>query len=206
MTYSRRNKVEEQQEARLKAEQIAAICKNLHISLDPIDWQDDGMHAHVRVNNIQISDLLDLSNQDDDSILRRIQIKLFEHAALATIGARPGLKALIWSPVTVIQQPQEFLSLWIITIETDERVAIAEYIRHGERVYEHYQLNTHDEQQLASLFGPMHTGEYKVGDTITIAEHDRRCTGEIIYILPPGKAIASRKNSARGYHTIQGKA
>ena len=120
-----------------------AICEQLHITLDPIDWQNCGMRACVTVNTIEISDLLDLGQQDSDSILRRVQIKLLEHAALETMHARPDLKAVIWSPVDVVQ-PQEFLSLWIITLETDERIAIAEYIRNGQRVYEHYELDMDD--------------------------------------------------------------
>lgn len=35
-------------------------------------------------------------------------------------------------------QPQEFLSLWIIAFETDERIPIAESIKDEQRVYEHY--------------------------------------------------------------------
>ena len=38
MTYSRRNSVDEQQEACQKAKQITAICGQFQITLDPIDW------------------------------------------------------------------------------------------------------------------------------------------------------------------------
>lgn len=204
MAYSQRNIAEEQKEACRKAKQITDICAQLHITLDPIDWQNAGMRARVSVNTIDISDLLDLSRQDTDSILRRVQIKLLEHAALETLHARPGQRALVWSPVDVIQ-PQKFSSLWIITLETRERVAIAEYIRNGQRVYEPYECNTDDEQYLAKLFGPVHIGEYHIGDTITVEEHEHRYTGEIIYILPPSKASAHRKYPSRGRHTILGK-
>lgn len=205
MTYSRRNSAEEQKEACQKAKQLTVMCEKLHITLDPIDWQNSGLLACVTVNTIEISDLLDLGQQDSDSILLRIRIKLLEHAALETLRARPGLKVSIWSPVDVVQ-PQEFLSLWILTMETDERIAIAEYIRNGQRVYEHYECDLNDGQQLAKLFGPVHKGEYQLGDTVTIEEHERKCTGEIIYIIPPGKALTSRKYPSRGYHTILGKA
>jgi hypothetical protein len=205
MTYSRRNKAEEQKEACQKAQQLTEICEKLSITLDPIDWQNAGMRAGVKVNGIQIADLLDFGHEDGDAILRRIQIKLFEHAALLAIQARPGLKAAIWSPMAVTQ-PQEFLSLWIITMETDERVAIAEYIRNGQRVYEHYTFNFESEEQLAKLFGPAHTGEYPLGSTVTIEEREHKLEGEIIYILSPGKALTNRKYSSRGYHTILGKA
>lgn len=204
MTYSRRNSVEEQKEAGQKATQLMVICEKLHITLDPIDWQNFGMRACVTVNSIEIADLFDLGQQDSDSILRRFQIKLLEHAACETIHARPGLKTVIWSPVDVVQ-PQTFLSLWVLTMETDERIAIAEYIRNGQRVYEHYELDLDDGQQLAKLFGPVHNGEYHLGDTVTIEEHERKYIGEIIYIIPPGKASTSRKNPAKGYHTIWGK-
>src|SRR5437588_48099 len=40
MTYSHRNIAEEQIEASQKAKQITAICEQLHIKLDPIDWQN----------------------------------------------------------------------------------------------------------------------------------------------------------------------
>jgi hypothetical protein len=204
MTYSPRNSVKESEEAQRKALQVTTICEELHIVLDPIDWKNAGMRARVAVNAIEISDLLGLSRQDSDAILRLVQIRLFERAARATIHTQPVPKALIWSPVDVIR-PQPFLSLWVITMETDERIAIAEYLKNGQRVYEHYELDSTDEKQLATLFGPMQTGEYQLGNTITIGERERQYTGEIIYILPPGKAIAGRKNSSRCYHTIAGK-
>jgi hypothetical protein len=94
------------------------------------------------------------------------------------------------------------LSLWIITLATDERIAIAEYIRNGRRVYEHYELDMDDGLYLAKLFGPVHTGEYQLGDTVTIEEHERKCTGEIVYILGPSKAFKNRKYPSRGPHTV----
>ncbi len=204
MTYTRRNIAEEQIEACQKAKQIALICEQSHITLDPIDWQSAGMRACVTVNTIKISELLDLRQQDNASILRQIQIKLFEQAALKAAHAQPGLKALMWSPVEVVQ-PQEFLCLWIVTLETDERVAIAEYLRDDRRVYEHFQVDVHDVKALAKLFGPAHTGEYEPGDMVTIGEHERQCSGEIVYILPPGKAFTNRKYPSRGRHTVMGK-
>ena len=200
MTYSRQNSVEEQQEACRKAKQIIAICEKLHITLDPIDWQHHGMRAPVKVDSVEIASLLDLGQRDSDDILRRVRIKLFERAALETIHARPGLKALIWSPVDVVQ-PQTFLSLWIITLETDERIPIIEFIRNGQRVYEHYQLDRDNGQQLTSLFGPANEGEYHLGDRVTIKERERQYTGEIIYIIPAGKVFTSRKYPSRGSGT-----
>jgi hypothetical protein len=205
MTYSHRNSAQEQEEACQKAKQIAALCEQLQIALDPIDWQNDGMRACVKVDTIEISDLLDLSQQDSVSLLRRVQMKRLEHAALETIHARPGLKAVVWSPVDVVQ-PQAFSGLWIVTLETGERIAIAEYIRDGQRTYERYEIDVNDGDYLAKLFGPIHTGEYQLGETVTIEEHERKCTGEIIYILPPSKASANRKYPSRGRHTILGKA
>lgn len=204
MAYSHRNIVEEQKEASQKASQIMAICEQLHITLDPIDWQNFGIRAFVTVNTIEIAELLDLSRQDSASILRQVQIKLLEHAALKTMHTRANLKAVVWSPIDVVQ-PQEFLSLWIITLATDERIAIAEYIRNGRRVYEHYELDMDDGNYLAKLFGPVHKGEYQLGDTVTIEEHERKCSGEIVYILGPSKASTSRKYPSRGRHTILGK-
>ncbi len=197
MSYSHRNIVEERKEACLKAQQLTAMCEKLSITLDPIDWQSSGMRAWVSVNAIKIADLLDLSQQDSVSVLRRVQIKLLEHAALSAMRARPGLKTLMWSPVDVVQ-PQAFLSLWVLTMETDERVAIAEYIRDEQRVYEQYILNVNDEQQLAQLFGPGHTAEYQLGTTVTIEERERKSTGEIVYILSPGKVLTGRKYASRG--------
>jgi hypothetical protein len=205
MTYSHRTSAQEQKEACQQAKQITAICEQLHITLDPIDWQNSGMRAHVTVNMIKIADLLDFNQQDSTSILRRVQIKLLEHAALETMHARPDLKAVVWSPVDVAQ-PQAFLSLWIITLETDERLAIAEYIRNGQRIYEPYAFDRDDGDYLVKLFGPVYTGEYKIGERVTIEEHERQCTGEIVYILPPNKAFTNRKYPFRGRHTILGKA
>src|SRR6266851_6631642 len=161
MTYSRRNIADEQQEAFQKARQITAICEQFHITLDPIDWQQFGMWAPVKVNGINIASLLDLGRRDRDDILRQVQIKLFAHAALETLHSRPGLKVLMWNPVDVVL-PQAFLSLWIITLETDERIPIIESIRNGQRVYEHYQFHRDDGQQLAKLFGPLNEGEYRL--------------------------------------------
>ena len=205
MTYSRRNITDEQQEARLKAGQITALCAQFQITLDAIDWQQLGMWAPVKVNTIEIASLLELSQRESEDLLRQVQIKLFAHAALQTLQARPGLKALMWSPVEVVQ-PQAFLSLWIVTLESDERIPIMEAISHGQRVYEPYQFDRSDGQQLARLFGPLHGGEYHLGDTITMKEREREYTGEIIYIIPPGKMVTSRKNASRGYHTIAGTA
>ncbi len=204
MTYSYINSAEEQKEACQQAQHITTICEQFHITLDPIDWQNAGMRANVTVNTLQIADLLELSRQDNTSILRQLQIKLFEQAALRAVHARPGLKALMWSPVEVVQ-PQAFLCLWIVTLETDERIAIAEYIRDEQRVYEHFAFDGDDINALAKLFGPIHKGEYERGAIVTIGEHERRCTGEIVYILPPSKTVTHHQSPARGRHTISGK-
>ncbi len=204
MTYTRRNRVEEEKEACWKAQQITDLCQNFHITLDPIDWQHSGMQARVSVNTIEISDLLDLRRLDGDSLLRRIQLKLFEHTALQAIHAQQGLKALIWCPVDVVQ-PQAFLSLWIITLETDQRVAVAEYMRDEQRIYEPYILHVNDESQLEALFGPARTGEYQRGDMVALEERERKFSGEIIYILSPSKAPMRRTSATRDYHTIGGK-
>jgi hypothetical protein len=205
MTYSRRNSVNEQQEASQKALQITEICEQFQITLDPIDWQQFGMLAPVKVNNIEIASLLDLGHRDSDDIVRQVQIKLFEHAALETLQSPLCLKAIMWSPVDVVQ-PQAFLSLWVITLETDERIPIVESIRNGQRVYEHYQFDAEDVEQLAGLFGPVNEGEHHLGEIVTIKERERQYTGEIIYIIPPGKMITNRKYASRGYHTIAGTA
>jgi len=205
MTYLRRNSVDEQQEACQKARQITAICEQFQLTLDPIDWQQFGMLASVKVNTIEIASLLDLRQRESDDILRQVQIKLLAHAAFETLQARPGLKAFMWSRVDVVQ-PQAFLSLWVITLETGERIPIIEVIRNGRRVYEHYQFDRDDEQQLVKLFGPVNEGEYHLGEMITIREREHQYTGEIIYIIPPGKMLTTRKSASRGYHTIAGTA
>jgi hypothetical protein len=205
MTYSRRNIADEQQEACQKAGQITAICGQFQITLDPIDWEQFGMWAPVKVNGIAIASLLDLGRRDRDDILRQVQITLFAHAALETLDSRPGLKVSMWSPVEVVQ-PQAFLSLWIILLETDERIPIIESISNGQRVYEHYQFDADDGQQLARLFGPVNEGEYPLGATVTITERERQYTGEIIYIIPSGKMSTNRKSALRGYHTASGTA
>src|SRR5947199_9892175 len=103
MTYSRRNIAGEQEEACQKAKQITAICAQFQITLDPIDWQQFGMWAPVKVNNVEIASLVDLGHRDSDDILRQVQIKLLARAALETLHSRPGLKVSMWSPVDVVQ-------------------------------------------------------------------------------------------------------
>ena len=204
MTYIRRNSAQEQNEAHENAQHLTALCEQFHITLDPIDWQNAGMQASVMVNTLKIADLLEMSRQDTVSVLRQLQLKLFEQAALRAVNAPPGLKAVMWSPVEVVQ-PQAFLSLWIITLETDERVAIAEYLRDGQRIYEHFVFDGEDGNALAKLFGPSYKGEYERGAIVTIGEHERRYTGEIVSLLPPRKTGTHSTSSSRGRHTILGK-
>ncbi len=204
MTYSHRNMAAEQKEAEQKAKQITAMCEALSFTVDPIAWEQEGLRAIVSVHMVPISDLLDLGRQDSDSLLRHIRMKLLEQAAREVSHVQPT-RALMWIPLDVVQ-PQEFLSLWVLTMETtNERVAIAEYIRDGQRVYEHYVYNRNDKQQLATLFGPIQKGEYRQGDMVTIEEREQKYTGEIVYILPPGKVSTTRTHPSRGHHTILGK-
>jgi len=203
MTYSRRNIADEQQDACQKAERITAICGQFQITLDPIDWHQFGMWAPVKVNGIAIASLLELGRRESDDILRHVQITLFAHAALETLHSRPGLKVLTWIPVDVVQ-PQAFLSLWIIILDTDERIPIIEVLSNGQRVYKPYRFDGDDAQQIAGLFGPVNEGQYHLGATVTIKERERHYTGEIIYIIPAGKMSPSRKYGVRGSHTMSG--
>lgn len=197
MTYSRRNQAEEQQEACLKTGQITVVCTQSQLRLDPIDWQQFGIWAPVKVNSLEIASLVDFRQHEGNDILRHIQMKLLEHAALATLHARPDSKALMWSPVEVVP-PQTFLSLWIITLETDERIPIIESIKDGQRVYEHFAFDSTDTKQLAQLFGAMQKGEYAFGDTITIKERDRQYSGKIMYTISSNRTLTNRKYGSRG--------
>lgn len=199
MTYSRSNQAEDQQEAYQKVKQITAVCEQLSIMLDPIDWQQWGKRAPVKVREIEIGRLLEFGQPSTDDILRRVRIKLLEHIALETVHARPGVKAQMWSPIDVAL-PQPFLSLWIITLETSERVPIIESIKDGQRVYEPYQFNRNDEGQLAALFGPASQGTSHRGEKITTREREREYTGEIIYSTVSGKPLTNRKFASRGEH------
>jgi hypothetical protein len=203
MTYTRRNFAEQQQEACQKAKQLIEISEQLQIAFDPIDWKQLGMWAPVTVGNIEIASLRDLWQRDRESLLRQVQIKLLEQAALETLRPRRGLKAVMWSPVEVIQ-PQTFLSFWIITLQTDERIPVIELIENGQRVYTHFPFDRTDEQQLALLFGPANKGEYLPGQIVTIKEHERQYTGEIIYTMSPGKTIPNRRNTSKGVQAVGG--
>lgn len=204
MVYSRRNNIEEQQEAARQAQYIATLCAQWHLTLDRIDWQQWGMQALVSVNGVEIAPLLDLGRSEGDDLLRLIQLKLLEHAALTNIQARPEAKALMWRPLTVVQ-PQTFLSLWIITLETDERIPIAESMCNGQRVYECYPFDAQNMRQLARLFGVAYQGVYPLGEIVTLKEHARLYTGVIVYSLPPDRGLPQRKTLSKGYHTIAGK-
>lgn len=205
MTYSRRNRVEEQQEAALKAQRIAAVCEQLHITLDTIDWQAGGMQTPVRVRGVEISLLFDLAQREAEDLLRLVQMKLLERAALEAIHAPAGTKASMWSPITTAQ-PQDFLSLWIITLETDERIPIMENLRDGQRVYELYPFDPQNQDQLAVLFGRPFEATYHPGDDVTIKEHARLYTGRVIYSVPADKELPNRRPSSRGYHAAAGAA
>jgi hypothetical protein len=203
MTYSRRNNIEEQQEASHQAQHLAMLCEQLHLTLDRIDWQQRGIQAPVKVNGVEIASLLELGQRERDDLLRLIQIKLLEHAALEAIHARLEKKALMWSPVAVVQ-PQAFLSLWVITLETDERIPIIESMHNGQRVYEFYLFDEENGDQLATLFGTVYKGAYRLGEVVTIKEHARLYTGVIVYSIPPDKELPSRKSGSKGFHTIAG--
>lgn len=204
MTYSRRNTLEEQQEACQIAGHIIEICTTFQIMLDPIDWLQFGLQAPVKVQAIEIALLCDLWPRDRDDLFRQVQIKLLEHAALKTLRSRSGLRAVIWSPVQVIQ-PQAFLSLWVVTLETNERIPVIECVRDGQRVYAPFQLECTQRETLARLFGPAIVGEYSLGETVTIKERGTSSTGKIIYILPPDETHLSKKQTSRRYHTISGR-
>src|SRR5690242_4550744 len=103
MTYTRRNFAEEQQEACQKAKQLIKLAEQLQIVFDPIDWEQLGMWASVTVDNIEIASLRDLCRRDREDLLSQVQIKLLEQAALETVHAGRGLKAVMWTPVEVIQ-------------------------------------------------------------------------------------------------------
>lgn len=201
IAYSRRNAVEEQREACQKAQQLTALYEQFQITLDPIDWQQFELWAPVKVNTIEIAFLRDLWQRDRNDLLRQVQMNLLEYAALETLRSRPGLKAVIWSPVEVIQ-PQSFLSLWLITLETDEPIPIVESLRNGRRVYEPFQFDGADEQQLAAFFGLANGGEYHLDEVIPIKEREHQYSGEIIYILPPNKMLPDRNQVARRYRTV----
>lgn len=196
MTYSPQNRSKELQEACSKAEQITASCEQLQIPLDAIEWQQLGMQAAVKVDGIEIGSLLTLSRRTSADILRLIQIKLLEHAAIKALHAPPNMKALMWTPVEVVQ-PQAFFSLWIVTTETDERVSIVETLKNGRRVYEPYMLDGSDEQ-LLQLFGPMGEGTYPLEEKVTFQVRERQYAGEIRYILSPGKNPLTRKYMSKG--------
>jgi hypothetical protein len=193
----------EQQEACQKAQHITAVCQEFQITLDPIDWQQFGLSAPVKVNAIEIALLADLWQRDKDDMLRQVQIKLLEQAALKALPSRPNRRAVIWSPVEVLQ-PQEFLRLWIVTFETDERVPVIEFLKDGQRVFAPFPFDGAQGQHLALLFGPAIEGEHHPGEMITIKERGQHYTGEIMYVIAHGTMPSSRRQATRGYRTASG--
>lgn len=197
MTNSRQNSAEEQQQASHQARSIATLCEQWCLSLDHIDWQQWGMQALVKVNGVEIASLLYLSQREQDDLLRLIQLKLLEHAALEASPGRSKVKAVMWRPITVVQ-PQVFLSLWVITLETDERIPIIESMSNGQRNYEPYLFDAENGQQLSTLFGAVFHGAYDLGEVVTIKEHTRLYTGVIIYSISSNKEYPNRKVLPRG--------
>ena len=200
MTYSRRDVTEEQQEACQKAQHITAIYRAFQITLDPIDWQHFGLFASVKVNTLEIALLGELWQRDKDDMLRQAQIKLLEHAALQALPFRPNRRAVIWSPVEVLQ-PQAFLQLWIITFETEERIPVIEFLSDEQRTFAPFSFDGAQGRQLALLFGPAIQGEHRPGEMITIKERGRHYTGEIMYIIAHGTMPSPRRQTTRRYHT-----
>lgn len=205
MVYLRRNSTEEQDEAERSTQYIIELCAQWRFTLEDIDWQQQGMQALVNVNGVEIAPLLDLRQCAGDDLFRLIQLKLLERAALENRSAQAEIKALIWRPVTVVQ-PQDFLSLWIVTLETEERVPVIERIHNEQRIYERYPFDAANTRQLIALFGDAYRGVHHVGEVVTIKEHACLYTGVIIHSLPPDKELPTRKGSSKGYHTAGGAA
>jgi len=205
MTHSRRDMTTEQQEARQKAEQIIAIYETFQITLDPIDWQHCGLFAPVKVKEIEIALLGDLWQRDRDDMLRQVQIKLLEQAALKALRPLADLRAMIWSPVEVLQ-PQAFLSLWIITFETNERVPVIEFLTDGQRTFAPFPFDGARGRHLALLFGPAVEGEHRSGERVTIKERGQHYIGEIVYVIAHGTMPSTRRQATRGYRTASGHA
>lgn len=205
MTHSRRDMVEEQQEACQKAQHITAIYQAFQIALDPIDWQQFGLFALVKVNTIEIALLGDLWQRDKEDLLRQAQIKLLEHAALKVLPSRPDRRAVIWSPVDVLQ-PQTFLRLWIITFETGERIPVIEFLNDGQRTFAPFPFDGAQGRHLAMLFGPAIQGEHCPGEVITIKARGQQYTGEIMYVIAHGTMSSPRRQATRGYSTASGTA
>ena len=61
-----------------------------------------------------------------------------------------------------------------------------------------------NEDLFTMLFGPPREGVYHTGERVTIKERERHYVGEILYSIPPGKLLPSRKYTSRGHHTIAG--
>jgi hypothetical protein len=202
MTYARQNTIEEQREATRQVRRLASLCKELYITLDAVDCQQYGMRAPVSVQGIEIASLIDLYQREPADILRMVRIKRLERAALAAAARQPGTKALVWSPVETSGQ-QDFLSLWVISLETNERVAIAEYVRDGERVYEPYALDRDNEQQLAALFGPTTEGTYRRGERVTIKVRDHEYSGVVLHICAGSRAPTQRTYGSRNSGPLQ---
>lgn len=100
----------------------------------------------------------------------------------------------IWSPVEVIQ-PQAFLSLWIITFETGERVPTVEFLSDGQRTFALFPFDGARGRHLALLFGPAIQGEHHPGKIITIKERAQQYTGEIMYVIAHGTMPSPRRQA-----------
>lgn len=205
MTHSRRDMTTEQQEACQKAQQISAIYEAFQITLDPIDWRQFGLFAPVKIKEIEIALLGDLWKRDRDDMLRQVQIKLLEQAALKTLQPQPNLRAMIWSPVEILQ-PQTFLSLWIITFETNERVPVIEFLSDGQRTFAPFPFDGARGRHLAQLFGPAIQGEHHPGEIITIKERGQQYTGEIMYVIAHGTMPSTRRQATQRYRAASGPA
>ncbi len=118
-----------------KARRLEALFAELHLSHDPIDWQQAGMLAFVIVNGVVVGDLVTLADERE-RVLGQVRHQLMAAVAFKHLGVERDGHQIRLMPIEPL--PPQTTYLAVVHIDEEVGVPVAEYLRNGKRVYEYY--------------------------------------------------------------------